>query len=111
MNKRIVEISSLDSRFSFFDDASSLGPVAGGNTRGKVPNVGVSTSSVSLSNPSLGNSRSLSSGRFVSVSVTSSAKTATVTYKPTQIARDERQERMNKIIRNGFVQGVRTTTE
>lgn len=107
-----VEISSLDSRFSVLDDATALTPLtrsttiawAGGPTPG-------STELKAATGPIAVAARALSTGRFVSVAITSSAKSATVIYKPTQIAQDERQERMNKIIRHGFVAGARTTTK
>jgi hypothetical protein len=106
-----VEISSLETRFNLLHDASALRPLTSASTLGRVPGTGVSTSPVSVSAMSSPISRSPTAGRFVSVSVSSSAKTATVVYKPTQVAHDDRQERMNKIIRHGFVQGVRTTTK
>lgn len=110
-NRKNVEVSSLDSRFSLLDDASALKPLTAGSTFGRTSEGAVVTSSRLLSGTNLPIARVDSSGRFVSVSVSSSAKTATVIFKPTQIAKEERQERMNKIIRHGFVTSVRTTTK
>jgi hypothetical protein len=108
--RKSVEISSLDSRFSLLDDASALKPVTGSTTLGRAigsRGTGVKESVATV----VSAARNTASGRFVSISVASSAKTATVVYKPTQLAQEERQERMNKIIRQGFVAGVRTTTK
>lgn len=110
--RRSVEISSLDSRFSVLDDASALKPVTGSTTLGKaLGSLGQGTGAKAFVANAVSTGRSAASGRFVSVSVASSAKTATVVYKPTQLAQEERQERMNKIIRQGFVAGARTTTK
>ena len=107
-----VEISSLDSRFTVCRDASALDPVVGSTTFSK-RGEGMSQGTVlkPASTTSVQTTRTASSGRFVSVSIASSAKTATVVYKPAQLAQEERQERMNKIIRQGFIAGARTTTK
>lgn len=48
-------------------------------------------------------------GRSVTVNVSSTAKTVTFALKPTVIAREQRQERLNNLIRFGFTPPIRST--
>lgn len=48
-------------------------------------------------------------GKTVKVAIDSSAETVTLTMKPAKIAQEERQERLNKTIRQGAVPIRRST--
>lgn len=127
-----VEISSLDSRFSIQDSASTLSSTSARRQTTAVAGSALAASpsfkgasgtyrsanavAVSaLTQPSksvsgtFASARDASAGRVMSVSVSAFAKTATVVYKPVQLEQEERQARMNKLVRQGFIQSPRTT--